>query len=189
MKDDVVIYPTDTVWGIGGAISSYNCFLRICDIKKTDSTKPVSILFGSIEQLKQYVHLDTELLQLFDFEVTLGISLSQFNKKIPSWIYGNSSFVGVRFVKGLINTNQYILNANEPIITTSLNLHGEMPAVNLDEAKKFCENNISKRYLLVEDDIICSGNSSTLVDVTCRQLIRKGRYAPEIEKHLQLLSA
>ena len=52
----IIIYPTDTVYGIGCGIYSKN-IKKIFEIKKR-SSKPLSVAFQNIETLKEYVVMD-----------------------------------------------------------------------------------------------------------------------------------
>ena len=52
-ENGVLIYPTDTVWGIGGCILSKKNYDEINIIKKINTNKPVSILFSLYRSYKR----------------------------------------------------------------------------------------------------------------------------------------
>ena len=54
-NDTVFIYPTDTVWGIGGSIWSQDAYDKVCDIKGTGRGKPLSIIVSDEEMLNEFV--------------------------------------------------------------------------------------------------------------------------------------
>ena len=55
LKDEVVIFQTDTVYGLGCLISSEKGVERIYEIKKRDGNKPLAVLCANLEQVKSIV--------------------------------------------------------------------------------------------------------------------------------------
>lgn len=194
MQNKIIIYPTDTVWGIGCDIFQQKLVENIAKIKNTDSSKPVSVLFGSIEQINEYVDFhkvftNDQIEKLFDFEITIGFDKSFLKKEIPRWITNDSSIVGIRYIKGLKNINS-IISLENPIVTTSLNLHGEQPISTEIDAKVFCDKNIVCDYLFVNEKIVCSGNSSSFVIIDTDKrvnILRNGNYIDDIKRYLRTI--
>ena len=54
-KGGVILYPTDTVWGIGCDATNYEAVKKIYEIKKRNDKKTMICLVSSIEMLKKYV--------------------------------------------------------------------------------------------------------------------------------------
>ena len=54
-KGGVIVYPTDTVWGIGCDATNYNAVQKIFKIKKRNKSKAMICLVNDINMLKQYV--------------------------------------------------------------------------------------------------------------------------------------
>ena len=54
----VIAYPTDTVYGIGCSIRFENAVNRINEIKESYKSKPLIVLFSSLEQVLEYITLD-----------------------------------------------------------------------------------------------------------------------------------
>ena len=80
-ENQVLIYPTDTVWGIGGCILSERNYLEVNKIKQTSNKKPVSILFSCIEDVREYFSFPEEVSNewmesFFRMETTLGLPLA-----------------------------------------------------------------------------------------------------------------
>jgi L-threonylcarbamoyladenylate synthase len=191
-QEQVFIYPTDTVWGIGASIYSLDARKKISDIKGSPEDKPLSIMFTDINILVNSFNLPEALnLQwLEDFykmESTLGIPLSMSNIKIPSWVTGKSDIVSVRCLgtPALKNISEAL---NAPFFTTSLNRTGEPAIVNYKDAVSFQKTYASEVPLFGDESYIPSGRSSTIVFFRGNsfEVIRAGQKIEEIKKHLEL---
>ena len=185
---------------MGGTIYDEDVFKQIALLKKTPLEKPVSILFSSTLQLKEFFTFPEEfsftddfLEIFFSLESTWCLPLSWMKgfpsaPVIPSWIYQSETSVGVR-VLDFPWIKEIIAEIQAPLITTSLNLTGEAPINSLKEAQEF-KNIWAPQAQIIEsifqgdENFISSGQSSTIVsfDQSKNQLrfIREGQYAPEI---------
>ncbi len=195
MNNQTYIYPTDTVWGIGGSIFSEASYLEIARIKQTDDKKPLSILFSSMEEFYEYVQLPTfltkEWLQLFfSMETSLLVPLEWMKKEIPFFIYQGSEFVSLRvlefpFLK--IMTREL----SGPLTTTSLNLTGQLPIVDYNEAKKFHEEYAPHLIFAAGNKEKLSGRSSTMMKVGADlnfSVLREGGKIKDVLQHCRLSS-
>ena len=64
-KGSIIIYPTDTVYGIGANVFDEEAILKVFNIKKRPLNKPLSICISRIEDIKQVAHIDEMLKQLY----------------------------------------------------------------------------------------------------------------------------
>jgi len=191
MKHKIYIYPTDTVWGIGGDAYSEETYIRISQIKKTDVSKPLSILFSSIEMLEEYVNLEDRVVNLIDslksYEVTFGVDKHLFKRELPDVAFGKTNFICVRVLGSQIISN-IIEEMDGPITTTSLNLTGESPIVDETNAKDFWKKYACEE-LFASSDISndVTGNSSTIVILSGNEykVLRAGKRVNDIEEVLK----
>jgi L-threonylcarbamoyladenylate synthase len=190
--DDLVIYPTDTVWGIGCRLNSKNNFDKIALIKNTPAGKPLSIMFNNVEELKKYFNFpaqvsDEWLVKFFSLETSLGIPKAWAKKEIPGWAFGGSQVISVRCLSLKVIENLY-RDFGGPFYSTSLNISGEPPVTKLEDAKKFLKLH-GKECVLVEDEILknLSGISSTIIffdELNRYKIIREGNRSKEVLEHL-----
>ena len=157
----IIVYPTDTVYGIGCSIYSKN-INKIFEIKKR-TKKPMSVAFSCIEMLKGYVVMDARqekfikenLLKPYTFILKKKDNISDditFGEKLGARIPDNE------IVKKLIK-NSF------PVITTSANISGECAAASYDEISEEIKNN--KNISLIIDSGKCKvGKPSVVVDLT-----------------------
>ena len=196
-ESNVLIYPTDTVWGIGGCILSKKNYEEVNKIKKINTNKPVSILFSSISDIREYFNLpqnisDEWMDHFFSLETTLGLPIDWAKKEIPSWIFQESDFVCIRCLQDDFFKNLVGGLSGKAIITTSLNLNGEAPILNQSDAQGFREKHAPSASIIQSDKQLLSGHSSTIVRFLASQeiqVIRKGQRFEDVLKQLEILSA
>ena len=195
-KTKVYIYPTDTVWGIGGSIFSRDVYERINEIKKIEGKKPVSVLFSNVDEIRNFFDLPPELNNewlrtFFTYETTLGLPLSWHKGSIPSWIYQESEIICIRCLEG--DFFKELTECTEgPLITTSLNLNGEDPILSLVEAYSFQKKHAHDAVIKESLSPKLSGHSSTILALKGNSeftTLREGFHFENVKKHLRLFSA
>ena len=124
-QGSVLLYPADTIWGIGCDATNKEAIKRVYEIKGRDYTKPLIVLVSSIEQLHQVVpavHPRIETL-LHYHERPLTVIYPAASKAYSHLAAGDGS-IGVRVVKS--GFCKELLDAFEaPLVSTSANLSGE----------------------------------------------------------------
>lgn len=194
LPDDIFIYPTDTVWGIGCSIYSEKGYERIAEIKKTSKNKPLSIMFAGPEEVLSSFKLPEEvgeqwLEKFFELETTLGLPLSSALIRIPKWATGDSSYVNIRCIRTPM-TAAIHQQIHAPFFSTSLNLTGEAPVTKSEEAKNFQAQHATDAHLIEGSLKDLSGTSSTIVFITENlnfDIKREGRRIQEVKDHLMKL--
>lgn len=160
----VVIFPTDTVYGIGCLYNNKEGLLKIYKIKNRPQTLPLPILVSSIKQAKSIVDLNetaTRLAKKYWPGALTIISKSKDGK----------NKLGVRMPDSEVSLS-LIKETGSPIIGTSANFHGQKSVANFESL----DSNLVKlaNYVLIgkcEDGI-----ESTVVDVSDNspKIIRQG---------------
>ena len=153
----IIIYPTDTVWGIGCDPFNQKSVDNLFKIKakKEDG---LSILINDKKMISKYCLVKEKHIKkierLLPGPVTLILkSKTEFAKGVTK--NGN---IAIRIPN---NKTSISLVKENPIITTSANMHGEKIAENIDDAKKVFGN--SCIYLDGEKP---TGIESTIIDLT-----------------------
>ncbi len=57
-KGSIIVYPTDTVYGIGANIFDEKAILKVFSIKKRSKNKPLSICVSRIQDIKKIAYMD-----------------------------------------------------------------------------------------------------------------------------------
>lgn len=158
----VVIFPTDTVFGIGARIDHEQAVERIFMLKKRSVTQAVPILVSSITMAKAYAEVSPEVERLMARYWPGGLTIILPAKKnVPTSITGGTHTVGLREPNHHVLCN-IIEKLGVPIIGTSANLHGEPSPTSVSE--------LDPRLTPLVDYILpgeCGGKkSSTILDCT-----------------------
>ena len=156
-KGKIIVYPTDTVWGIGCNPFDQESVNNLFNIKGKKENG-VSILVNNVNLISEYCITNKTqkdiIEKLFPGPVTAILkSKVEFAKGVTR--NGN---IAIRIPK---NNTSVSLAKKNPIITTSANIHGKDIAKDLNEAKKIFGN--SCIYLDGEKP---SGVESTIIDLT-----------------------
>ena len=175
-KGKIIIYPTDTVWGIGCNPFDQESVNNLFKIKGKKENG-VSILVNNLNLISEYCITSTKqegiIEKLFPGPVTVILkSKVEFAQGVTR--NGN---IAIRIPK---NKTCISLAKNNPIITTSANMHGENIAKDLNHAKKIFGN--SCIYLDGEKP---GGIESTIIDLTndTPKIVRIGAlYGNTLEK-------
>ena len=170
LNGEIIIYPTDTLYGFG--VDATNTFA----IKKINQLKnrkaPYSIIVSCLDMLKKYAVLDFEIENKISSMLPgpITIILNKLNSNLSPLVTPNLNTVGIR-----IPNHDFILNVvkeiNRPVITTSINSHGEKSLNDIDTIiSKYNSINIFR------DDIMRDSKGSTIIDFSKKpfQILRQG---------------
>lgn len=124
-KGGVVVYPTDTVYGLGANALDEKAVKRVFEIKKRDLKKPISIIVRDIEMAKKVASFSKNTEKILKKILPGPVTVILHKKKIlPDILTGGSKKVGLRipdceFTKALMEKLDF------PITTTSANISGK----------------------------------------------------------------
>ncbi len=180
-KGNLVIIPTDTVYGISADMTNEKAIEKVYNAKNRDKNKPLILLVSNVDMLKEY----TEKLNSLEEEIInkylpgkLTILLHK-NSKVSDKITGKSDLVGIRMPnsKQLI---QIIDKVGNPIISTSANISGKATITN----PKDVEKEMLKHISYVEDAGTLNNEPSSIIKIENDKIIviRKESVAKQILK-------
>ena len=168
LKDEVIVFETDTVYGIGCLIDSEIGIKRIYDIKKREDKKPLAVLCANNEQVEKLVK-DFESCRYLADKYWPGALTLIFNKTniISDSITSGFNTVGVRIPNDKIALE--ILEKYGPMAVTSLNISTEPAVLKFEDTLEF-ENSVD--YVVKGKDL--SSISSTVYDCVNNVVLRQG---------------
>ena len=138
-KGGVILYPTDTVWGIGCDATNTEAIKRIYEIKKRSDAKSMLILVDSIAMLEQWVPDVPEIaIQLAEVSIEPLTIIYDSAPALPALLKASDGSIGVRVCNDDF-CQTLCKDLRRPIVSTSANISGTpTPAafVNIDEEVK-----------------------------------------------------
>ncbi len=171
-KGEIIVYPTDTLYGLGVDIYNDNAVKKIFKIKKRPKSVPLSIAVSSILELEKIAYVDKKTILIIKHFLPGKLTLILRKKDIVSDIItSNSEKIAIR-----IPSNKVALNLLEhfgPLTCTSANIHGnDTPTVINDIKMQFTNKDIAV-YLDVGE---IKGKASTIVDLSTKKpkILREG---------------
>lgn len=119
-----ILYPTDTIWGIGCDATNPQAIQKIFEIKKREKNKSLIILVESEKRLQDLVDVPEMAWQIIDLSEKPVTIVYENPKNLPEELLAQDGSVGIRIVK-----NDYckklISKLNRPLVSTSANLSGQ----------------------------------------------------------------
>jgi len=173
-----VVYPTETVYGIGAHAFNERAVGRVFEIKQRPLDKPLFVAVSSFEMLEQVAILGKQDMDILEQLLPGPVSfLVQKSPLLPEIITSSSPLVGIRFPDHQLALD--IIRATGPITSTSANLTGEPSPVRVEDL----DWRIARAVDLVVDGGRCKyGQPSTLVDLANRRILRRGAMIEEAER-------
>lgn len=129
-RGGVILYPTDTVWGLGCDATNEDAVRRIYDIKQRSDAKALICLVDSDSRLQRYVRdvppVAWELLDAVDKPTT--VILDNAVNLAPSLV-GDDGTVGLRITREPFS-HELCYRFQKAIVSTSANISGQPAAQN-----------------------------------------------------------
>lgn len=171
-RGGVIIYPTDTIYGLGCDITNKKAVERIIALKGRNKKKPLSILCADLKHLSDYAIPTRSAYRIMrrilpgPYTVVLLAS-----RGVPKILATKQKTVGIR-VPDHIVARALVKALGKPIITTSVNLAGDEP---MDDPKKIARE-FGEKVDCILDAGRVAGNPSTVLDLTSEEpiVLRQG---------------
>ncbi len=132
-KGDTILYPSDTLWGLGCDARNEKAVEKIMSIKQQPENKGFVILISKIEQLSEYVLEVPEIAwNLVEFAEKPLTVIYPKGKNLPINLLGKDGSIAIRlvkddFCKGLVHKFE------RSIVSTIANLSGQKLPVKFDD--------------------------------------------------------
>ncbi len=121
-NDGVIIYPTDTIYGIGCSIFSKKAIEKIYSIKKQNPIKPFSFICSDLSNISEYAIVSNAAYRVMRHLVpgpfTFILPASRL-KQLPKSLISKRKTVGIRVPNNLI-TQTIIKELGHPILSASV---------------------------------------------------------------------
>jgi L-threonylcarbamoyladenylate synthase len=171
-KGGIIIYPTETVYGIAASIFSDEALGRVFEIKKRIPDKPVSVAVSNFKMMDELVYIGERERGFIEKFLPGPVTVILKKKKaVLDILTPGTELVGIRYPAHKLAT-EFIELAGVPVTSTSANISGEVPPARVEEIK------ISADYII--DGGECKGEPSTVVDLVNLKIVRKGAKYGEV---------
>ena len=174
----VIVYPTETVYGIGANALDEQAILRVFQIKKRPISMPIFLAVSSLEMLDRVAELEANDREILERLMPGPVSVLVRRKSVvPNVLTAGSPLVGIRFPDH--EAALRIIDAAGPITSTSANRTGLPSPACVEEVS----SEIADRVEMVLDGGKCKfGQPSTLLDLTNRKIVRPGAQLEKVKR-------
>ncbi len=158
----VILYPTDTVWGIGCDATNAAAVKRIYEIKQREDTKSMLILMENENLLNSYVtevpEVAWDLIEVSESPLTIIYPAA---KNLAANLLATDRSIGIRITREAF-TQQLIQRFRRPIVSTSANISGEKSPRNFAEISSMIKDKMDYVVNYRRDDLSESVPSSII---------------------------
>lgn len=127
-----ILYPTDTIWGIGCDATNPEAIEKIYSIKQRSSQKPLIILVDTEKRLQDLVEVPEMAWEIIDLSEKPVTIIYDRPKGLPENLLAEDGSIGIRLVKNKL-CQQIIKKINAPLVSTSANFSGQKSPKNYAE--------------------------------------------------------
>jgi len=170
VKGGVIVYPTETSYGIGADALNKKAILKVHKVKKQATSKPISIIVPDMKIAKKFGNLDKGAERLVKKFMPGPLTLIVKKRKtVPNSLSRKTIAFRISSNK---TAHAISKKFNGGITATSANIHGKPAIYSFREALKVFEGKVD---LIVDAWNLPKRNASTIYDFAGRKLIRKGQ--------------
>ena len=176
MHDGIVVYPTETVYGLGADAFSDEAIYKIYEAKHRPLGMPVSIAVADFDMLAAVAHVEPWMATFIQMFLPGPVTIVLASRNcVPDVLTGGTGMIGIRIPAHPL-AQQLIERFDSPITATSANLHGAKDPQIPDEC--------TVHHDLLIDGGRLPGTPSTVVDLPARKILRAGAQADTIASFL-----
>lgn len=166
LSGGTVVFPTDTVYGLGCDATNEAAINRVFKIKARNENKPLSILARDLEMVKKVAFVDRKLERALEAIWPGAVTVILWRRhKLPTILSAGKETIGLR-IPDYKFTFCLAENMGRPFVATSANLSGEQATTKIDEVKKYFEKRPARPDLILDAGDLKCCEPSTVLDLT-----------------------
>lgn len=148
----LILYPTDTIWGIGCDATNEEAVKKVYELKKRSDNKAMLVLTDSPVKLETYVSeipdIAWDLIEVADKPLTIIYSNA---KNLAKNLLGEDGSVGIRVTNEEFS-RRLCESFRKPLVSTSANVSGEPSPANFSEISEEVKNGVDYIVGYRQDD-------------------------------------
>ena len=157
-KGGIILYPSDTIWGIGCDATNFNAVSKIFKLKKRDNSKALITVVADKQEQEKITGIKNDL----KFNKPTTFIYPNSNSLAKNLIASNGS-VAIRIVKDKFCQN-LIKKFGKPIVSTSANISGSNNPNKFSEISKEIINNVDYIVNLRKEEIMSTPSKIILLN-------------------------
>lgn len=132
-RGGIILYPTDTIWGIGCDATNADAVKKIYELKKREDNKAMLVLLDGVNNLDRYVRDVPDIAyDLLEAAVTPLTVIYDNGYNLAPNLLGDNNSVGIRITQETFS-QALCRRFRRPIVSTSANISGKPSAMTFSE--------------------------------------------------------
>ena len=119
----IILYPTDTIWGIGCDATNEDAVRRIYALKRRDDSKSMLVLLDDPGKIASYADVPDIALDLIDVADKPTTIIYPNARHLAPSLIADDGTIGIRITRETF-TSALLHSLNRPLVSTSANLSG-----------------------------------------------------------------
>ena len=162
LSGGIILYPTDTIWGIGCDATNTNAIQRIYLLKKREEKKSLIILVSDEKMIHEYLNSPSpEMLEFISSAQKPTTAIFNNAKNLPSKLINEDGTIAIRIVKDDF-CKELILQLKKPLVSTSANISGEKSPQNFNSISEEIKKGVDYIVQYRQDDLSEKSPSSII---------------------------
>jgi L-threonylcarbamoyladenylate synthase len=138
----LILYPTDTIWGIGCDSTNESAIQKIYTLKKRMTEKSMIILVADRSEVSSYTDSDNKaVISEIDMADTPTTVIYERAKNLPSLLINADGSIAIRIVHDIF-CRTLISQFQKPLVATSANISGAMAPLSFDSISEEIKNGV-----------------------------------------------
>ena len=186
-KGGVIVFPTDTVYGLIADAQNNFAVRKVFKIKNRRFSKPLPVFIKNIKMAKRLAYINQaqeKILKKF-WPGKLTVILKARPVEFPKGILSKNKKIGLR-IPDYRFLNLLLEKVNCPLVATSANISGKKPSTKIKKVLSQFKNQKCLPDLVLDAKNLKDSLPSTVIDLTSGKILRKGKLSKiEILKMLE----
>ena len=158
-KGEIILYPSDTIWGIGCDATNTDAIEKIFKLKKRVDSKALISLVANEQQLK----LITEIIPDLDITSSPTTIVYPNVKKLGKNLLAENGSAAIRIVQDTF-CQKLILSFGKAIVSTSANISGEKSPKQFSEVSEELKNSVDYIVNLRQNELMSTPSSILMIN-------------------------
>ena len=158
----LILYPTDTIWGIGCDATNEEAVRRVFDLKKRNDSKALITLLDSSAKLNYYIEdlpdIAWDLIELSDKPLTI---IYDNARNIASNLIAEDGSIAIRITKEPFS-HELCKRFRKALVSTSANISGELSPSNFGEISEQIKRGVDYIVSYRQDEMTKAKASSII---------------------------
>ncbi len=169
-KGNIILYPTDTTFGLGCDANNSDAIKKIYHIKNRSDSKALIILVENERRLQQLVKVPEAAWDLIDFSEKPITIIYDNPKNLPNELIASDNTIAIRLTKDDF-CKKLISKLNAPLVSTSANISGEVSPKKFSDISQKIKNEVD--YIVPKcEPFIPKYEASTIIKLSENGLVK-----------------